>query len=277
DGIVSSARALSYSRSKAHNFFLLKNTSDERVIVNFNWSANWLISGAIDQHGTDRSGMTLRLTLAKSRLKYGIHEKAIRTMARGLKGKMKRKNNKWRGRKHRRHFGKIFSKDATIHLPAEGRENYDSGGVSDEFEVTFDPKQSYLFGVSAEASGLATVSIEGCSAKFWKRHRRAWSIHPNTKFSDVFGIGPEDMSLWVALRKPRLKVDKPKFFRNAVAALLNARSSRIAYYIDDVDTLKSLVKRTFESGDTEELEEITDELKFHNRVGASHVCESALL
>ncbi|MEE9354531.1 MAG: hypothetical protein V3U75_02985, partial [Methylococcaceae bacterium] len=42
DGIVSSARALSYSRSKAHNFFLLKNTSDERVIVNFNWSANWL-------------------------------------------------------------------------------------------------------------------------------------------------------------------------------------------------------------------------------------------
>ncbi len=271
DGIVSGSFALAHSKAKAHNFFLLQNTSNEVVTVNFNWSAEWLVSGVIDQPETDRSTMGLQLTLAKTRLIYGNHW-ANMFMARALKDNM---GVNWRF--GRLLHGEIFSKNVTVHLPEEGFENYQSGGVSNEFEVTFGPRQTYLFGLTANVKGLATVSIEGCSYKFWRQNIRDWPISPFTRFSDVFGFGPEDMTLWFALVFPQAKVNEPRFFRNAVAALLNAESPRVSYYTDDPDYVKTFVKSTFESGDLEELEEITDDLVFHNNLGASDMCSSSLL
>ena len=274
DGIVSGSKALSNSRAIAQNFFLLQNTSDKRVTVNFNWSAEWLVSAAIDQPETNRSEMALRLTLAKHKLESGGRN-AIKRMVKILKRTMKR-SDKQRIRSKRRQL-EIFSKYVAVRLPTEGFVNYDSGHVTDGFEVTFRPKEIYLFGLSTEAGGLASVSVEGCSATFWKRHKKSWPIHPRTKFSEVFGIGPEDMSLWAALRKPQRHVNEPRFFRNAVAAMLNAGSSGIPYYIDDPDVLVTLVKDTYESGNADELKEITDDLEFHNNVGASYTCKSSLL
>ncbi len=245
-------KGLADSEGTAQSFFLLQNTSDHNVEVSFDWSAEWLVEGAIENPETDQIKTALYLVLQKKVVRFNN----VRVLAERIAHNIKDRNN----------LSSIFAKSIDTRLLPE-LSFYDSDSIVDEFTIHFGPGMTYLFVLSTELRGLATVSLGGCPPSYWGKHND-WPIDPREQFFDVFGGGPKNLSLNHAVHLRHSTEDI--LMSNAVAALLNAASSEVSYYTDDVNAIKALVKTTFESGD---FESTNAELVYYNNLGFPQVCD----
>ncbi|MEE9354812.1 MAG: hypothetical protein V3U75_04405 [Methylococcaceae bacterium] len=267
NGGTTGIKGLANASAIAHNYFTLENFSDQPLTVHFEWSAKWLLNGNINNPWTDRTDALLRLRLAKTPL-LDKSDKTMRTAVAMVEDGV----NQWPVKQVR---GGRFKKKVVVSLPTKGNDLYKSNERANQFELVFEPNQAYIFALTLRAEGLATVREEGCSVKFWNKHRRQWPIHHSTKFSTIFGVGSEGKTLGQILRKSRKSEQiEAVLMGNAVAALLNIQSKEVSFHVDTKAGLVDLFNQAYESPDFEDVELLNSELSYFNSLGTPWVCKT---
>lgn len=256
ESITTGLNGLADAEGIAQNFFLLKNTSNRNIKVSFDWSVEWLVEGEIENPESDQAKTELYIVLQKKKVRFNNAAALAERIAHNISERIN----------HEVSLTSIFAEFVSTRLPPV-LSFYDSDSVADEFTIHFGPGTTYLFVLSAELRSLASISLGGCPPSYWRK-QNDWPIDPHERFFDVFGAGPEHITLNHALWLTHS--NEGILMSNAVAALLNATSSEVSYYTNDVDAIKAQIQTTYETGDFE----LTNaEMEYYNNIGYPLVCE----
>ncbi len=139
------------------------------------------------------------------------------------------------------------------------------------------------FLLHGSASAVVATRGEGCTAQFWRSHQLRWPaprdadpLRPSDRFSRVFGVDHDDVTLGAALlpgEERGLRGARGALARAATAALLNAAAEDVEYPLHPHRTTAfgegfvASVRRAWSSGDLERMRTLADELEVYNARG----------